>query len=282
MRGTTLKRRNATVLADLPRLRDPADRTTIARVVLVLALAAALSGAILLARSAGSGRAALLPAGVKTGVIVVDMSGSESGLPFERVATVLRALAAANQAMGLVMFSDTAYELLPPNSPAESMLEFERFFNPQSIDKGNPIFGVTPWAQFSAGTRISLGLRMGQAALQRAGVTHGSLLLISDLNDSSADQESLIAEAFALKKAHIPLRIVPVVAAPPDVRIFRTLFGLSSFVVPSAYKTTANEQVQPVASSWPWALITVGVVLVGLLAANELFNTRLRPEGATT
>jgi hypothetical protein len=66
------------------------------------------------------------------------------------------------------------------------------------------------------------------------------------------------------------------------VRIFRTLFGLNSFVVPSAYKTTANEQVQPVASSWPWALITVGVVLVGLLAANELFNTRLRPEGATT
>ena len=43
----------------------------------------------------------------------------------------------------------------------------------------------------------------------------------------------------------------------------------------------ANEQVQPIASSWPWALIAVGVVLVGLLATNELFNTRLRPEGAT-
>jgi len=39
--------------------------------------------------------------------------------------------------------------------------------------------------------------------------------------------------------------------------------------------------VQPIASSWPWALIAVGVVLVGLLATNELFNTRLRPEGAT-
>jgi hypothetical protein len=250
--------------------------------VLVLALASALAGAILLARSAGSGRAALLPQGVKTGVIVVDMSGSESGLPFERVATVLRALASANQAMGLVMFSDTAYELLPPNSPAESLLEFERFFNPQSIDKGSPIFGVTPWAQFSAGTRISKGLRMGQMALQRAGVTHGSLLLISDLNDSSADQESLVAEAFALKKAHIPIRIVPVVASPPDVRIFRTLFGLHSFVVPSAYKTTSTEQVQPIAASWPWALIAVGGILVGLLAVNELFNTRLQPEGATT
>lgn len=282
MRGTTLRRRGATVLADLPGLRAVADRTTAVRIALVFALAASLAGAILLARSAGSGRAALLPEGVKTGVIVVDMSGSESGLPFERVATVLRALAQANQAMGLVMFSDTAYELLPPNSPASSLLEFERFFNPSTINKGAPIFGITPWAQFSAGTRISLGLKMGQEALQRAGVTHGSLLLISDLNDSSADQEGLIAEAFALKKAHIPIRIVPVVASVPDVKIFRTLFGINSFVVPSAYKTTASEQVQPVSPSWPWALIAVGVILVGLLTANELFNTRLQPEGATS
>jgi hypothetical protein len=282
MRGTTLKRGGATVLADLPGLGGQAGRTTAVRVGLVLCLAACLAAAILLSRSAGSGRAALLPAGVKTGVIVVDMSGSEAGLPFERIATVLRALAEANQAMGLVMFSDTAYELLPPNSPASSLLDFERFFNPQSIDKGNPIFGITPWAQFSAGTRISLGLKMGQQALQRAGVTHGSLLLISDLNDSQADQEALIAEAFALKKAHLPIRIVPVNAGPADVHIFETLFGLSSFVVPSAYKTTASEQVQPVATSWPWALIAVGLILVGLLAANELYNTRLRPEGATT
>jgi hypothetical protein len=281
MRRTTLKRRGATALGDLPGLQSPAGRTTAVRIVLVLGLAAVLGAAILLARSAGSGRAALLPTGAKTGVVVTDMSGSESGLPFERIATVLRALAAANQAMGLVMFSDTAYELLPPNSPASSLLAFERFFDPQSISNSTPIFGVTPWNQFSAGTRISAGLRMGQEALQRAHVTHGSLLLISDLNDSSADEEPLVAEALALKKAHIPVRIVPVVAAPADVRIFGSLFGWNSFLPPSAYRTTANEQVQPIASSWPWALITVGVVLVGLLATNELFNTRLRPERAT-
>jgi VWA domain-containing protein len=278
MRGTTLKRRGATALGDLPNLASPAGRTTTLRIALVLGLAATLGGAILLARSAGSGRAALLPTGSKAGVVVIDMSGSVSGAPFERIATVLRALAAANQAMGLVMFSDTAYELLPPNSPASSLLDFERFFNPQSIDKGNPIFGITPWAQFSAGTRISLGLKMGQQALQRAGVTHGSLLLISDLNDSSADEGPLVAEAQALKKAHIAVRIVPVLAAPPDVRIFATLFGWNVFVSPSAYKRTATEQVQPIATSWPWALLGVGALLVVLLAANELFNTRLRPE----
>jgi hypothetical protein len=280
MRGTTFRRRGATRLGDLPGLRDPADRTTTVRVALVLALVACLAGAILLAKSAGNGRAALLPQGVKTGVVVVDMSGSVSGVPFERVATVLRDFAAANQAMGLVMFSDTAYELLPPNSPTSTLLAFERFFDPTSISGGGPTFGVTPWNQFSAGTRISRGLRMGQEALQRAHVTHGSLLLVSDLNDSSADEESLVAEALALKKAHIPLRIVPVVAAPPDVRIFASLFGWNVFVPPSAYRTTASEQVQPIATSWPWALLAVGALLVALLAANELFNTRLRPEAA--
>jgi hypothetical protein len=196
------------------------------------------------------------------------------------VATVVRGLAAANQAMGLVMFSDTAYELLPPNSPASTLLEFERFFDPQSISGGLPSFGVTPWNQFSAGTRISRGLSMGQQALQRAHVTHGSLLLISDLNDSGADEEPLVAEALALKKAHIPVRIVPVLAAPADVRIFAGLFGWNVFVQPSAYKTTATEHVQPIAASWPWALLAVGALLVGLLAANELFNTRLHPEAA--
>jgi hypothetical protein len=281
MRGTTLKRRGATALGDLSDLRAAADRTTTVRIALVLALAATLGGAILLARSAGSGRAALLPTGSKAGVVVIDMSGSVSGAPFERIATVLRALAAANQAMGLVMFSDTAYELLPPNSPVSSLLAFERFFNPTEVSNGSPLFGVTPWNQFSAGTRISAGLRMGQLALQRAHITHGSLLLISDLNDSTSDEEGLVAEAFALKKAQIPLRIVPVVASPADTRIFGSLFGYDSFLPPSAYQTIADEQVQPIATSWPWALIAVGTALVGLLAANELFNTRLRPEAAT-
>lgn len=281
MRGTTLRRSGVTQLGELPALQVPAARTTFVRAALVIALAASLAGAILLARSAGSGRAALLPQGASTGVIVIDMSGSVSGIPFERVATVVRGLAAANQAMGLVMFSDTAYELLPPNSPPSSLLQFERFFNPQTVNQGSPVFGLTPWDQFSAGTRISRGLHMGQEALRRAGVKHGSLLLISDLNDSSADEEPLVAEAFALKKAHIPVRIVPVVASPADLRIFASLFGWNVFVSPSAYRTTASEQVQPIAASLPWGLIAVGGTLVALLATNELLNTRFRPEGTT-
>lgn len=281
MRGTTLKRGGATVLGDLPGLRPRADRTTLVRVGLALALAATLGGAILLGRSAGSGRPALLPEGRKTGVMVIDMSGSVSGGRFKAVAAVMRGLAAANQAMGLVMFSDTAYELLPPNSPTSALVAFEGFFDPHAHGNGAPAFGTSPWDQFSAGTRISQGLSMGRQALQRAGDTHGSLLLISDLADSATDQESLVAEASALKRSDIPVRIFPVNASPANVAVFAALFGRSSFVRPSAYRTTATEKIQPIRSSWPAALILVGTILVGLLAANELFNTRFRPEAAT-
>ena len=66
------------------------------------------------------------------------LSSKPSGPPFERVGTVVRGLVAANQAMGLVMFSDTAYELLPPNSPPSALQEFVRFFAPKSVTSKEP------------------------------------------------------------------------------------------------------------------------------------------------
>ncbi len=278
MRGTTLKREGATTLGDLPGLSLAAERTTLVRGALAVGLAGALAGAVLLAGSAGSGRAAVLPVGAKTGVLVIDMSASVAGPKFERVADVMRSLSEANQSMGLVMFSDTAYELLPPNSPSSALLQFEPFFTPQTIQHGEPMFGQTAWADFSGGTRISSGLIMGLDALRRAHVAAGSLLLISDLNDASDDAGQLVTAAFTLKRAHIPVRILPVGAAPDGLRIFSSLFGSDAFISPSTFKSTSTSQAQPIAVAWPWALLAVGVALVALLAANELFNTRLRPE----
>ena len=73
-------------------------------------------------RSAGAGRAAVFPEGTNTGVVALDMSASISGPIYARVATTLRGIVNANQSVGLVMFSDTAYELLPPNSPPGALL----------------------------------------------------------------------------------------------------------------------------------------------------------------
>ncbi len=278
MRGTTLARRGATRLGDLAQLTLPAQRTTLVRVGLALALAATLAGAMLLARTAGSGRAAVLPVGAKTGVLVLDVSASVAGPPFERVGTVVRGLAAANQAMGLVMFSDVGYELLPPNSPPSALQQFLRFFAPKSVQKGAPVFGQSPWGQFSGGTRISTGLVAGLNALRRAHVTDGSLVLVSDLNDSQDDRDALVAVAQTLQQANVPIRIVPVNASPQNVEIFSHLFGSGVFVGTSAFRKASKQRVEPIVAPSPWALIAVGLVFVGLLAANERLNARLVPE----
>jgi len=280
MRGTTLARRGATRLGDLSELRPVAERTTLVRVGLAVALAATLSGLVLLARTAGSGRAAVLPSGAKTGVVLLDMSASVTGPAFERISTVVRGLVAANQSIGLVMFSDVAYELLPPNSPPNALQPFLRFFAPRSVTGGTPVFGQSPWSHFSGGTRISSGLVAGARALRKAGVTHGSLLLLSDLNDSQEDTESLVAESIALRKAHIPVRIVSLNASPTNVELFGRLFGENSFIPTQAFRTVSRHHVLPILGSSPWGLIAVGFVLVGLLAANERYNSRILPEAA--
>ena len=61
MRIPTARRGRPVPLGDLPRLRGAARRTTIVRAGLALALAGTLAATVLSARSAGSGRAAVLP-----------------------------------------------------------------------------------------------------------------------------------------------------------------------------------------------------------------------------
>jgi von Willebrand factor type A domain len=275
MRTTTARRRDTTPLAELRRLAGQARRTTAVRIGLGLALAGVLAIAVLSARTAGSGRAAVLPQGATTGVVVLDMSASIAGPIYQRVATTLQGIVAANQAIGLVMFSDVAYELLPPNSPAGALLQYLRFFQPQRVLHGTPIFGRSPWDQFSGGTRIASGLQEARAALARAGVAHGAVLLVSDLDDSAADLEPLVAQALALRKAHIPVRIVPLFADPDNVRIFAGLFGDDAFVDPSVFTHRAGHKTQPVAATSAWTLLGLGALIVLLLALNERLNVRV-------
>ena len=90
-----------------------------------------------------------------TGVVALDMSASISGPTYSRVATTLRGIANANQSVGLVMFSDSAYELLPPNSPPGALVQFIPYFVPTRYYGSTPVFAQTPWDHFSGGTRIS-------------------------------------------------------------------------------------------------------------------------------
>src|SRR5205814_5580400 len=171
-------------LADLHRLRTPVQRTSLLRLALAVALAATFVWLLLDARTAGAGRAAVFPQGTSTGVVALDMSASISGPTYARVATTLRGIVNANESIGLVMFSDTAYELLPPNSPPGALVQFIPYFVPLRYFGSTPVFGQTPWDTFMGGTRIGTGLAMARIALERAGLKHGAILLVSDLDDS--------------------------------------------------------------------------------------------------
>jgi len=280
MRLPSLHRRGAVQLADLPQLARQATRTSVVRIALALALAGTLAAIALDARSAGSGRAAVLPEGATTGIVALDMSASISGPIYARVAAVLRGIVNANQSIGLEMFSDTAYELLPPNSPPGALLQFVPFFVPVRYSSGAPIFTQSPWDLFSGGTRVARGLIGAENALKRAHIQHGSILIVSDLDDASADLPLLSGEALRLQREHIPVRIVPLFADPVNARLFATLFGQKAFVSPSVFTHTAKRREQPVAATAPWGLLALGLLLVLLLTGNERLNARLAVGGA--
>jgi hypothetical protein len=262
-------------LADLPGLQLALQRTSLVRILLAVALAGTFALLFVTARSAGAGRAAVFPEGVHTGVVALDMSASISGPTYSRVATTLRGIANANQSVGLVMFSDTAYELLPPNSPPGALVQFIPYFVPVRYFGSTPVFSQTPWDTFMGGTRIATGLEMARLALQRAGLRHGAILLVSDLDDSNSDQGLLDQEALKLREQHIPVRIVPLFAAAHDVSLFKALFGESSIVDPRVFTHTAKRRAASVAAAQPWTLLLLGGALVLLLAGNERWNGRL-------
>jgi hypothetical protein len=271
----SLHRRGAVQLAELPELRSAAWRTSALRVLLALALAGTLAALGSIAASAGGGRAAVFPQGTTTGVVALDMSASIAGPIYARVAATLRGIVDANQSIGLVMFSDTAYSLLPPNSPPGALLQFIPYFTPVRYDGATPVFAQSPWSTFSGGTRIASGLIEARHALERAHVTHGAILIVSDLDDSSSDQSALVAEAQRLRRAHVAVRVVPLFATPTNIRYFGAVFGNNVFVDPSVFTHTAKRQAQAVAAAQPWALLAVGLLLVLLLAGNERWNGRL-------
>jgi hypothetical protein len=76
------------------------------------------------------------------------------------------------------------------------------------------------------------------------------------------------------------VRIVPLFAESSNKNYFAALFGASTFVNPAAFRHDAHKHVQPVAAAAPWGLLSLGVVLVILLAGNERWNARLEVQPA--
>ena len=118
-------------LADAGALARHARRTTLLRIALA---AAALLGAILclvLARRLDSQPSSYF-AGGTSGIVVVDFSTSIDPGKYRRIDRVLRTIVRTSQPVGLVAYSDSAYEVVPPGTRGDVLRPILRFFEPGS------------------------------------------------------------------------------------------------------------------------------------------------------
>ena len=151
-------RREAIPLADLAPLARAARRTRIFRLGLAAALVAAVVASF---ASAGDAESRRFYPSSTVGIVVLDISSSIKPTTYKLIRRELMELAATDQRFGVVLFSDDAYEALPPGTPARELRPFVRFFDekrPFEYDRSGIPRPRSPWERsFSAGTSISSG-----------------------------------------------------------------------------------------------------------------------------
>jgi len=253
------------------RLRPLARRTAVLRAVLAAALVGTLAAAVLTARSIDPRHAPLVPSGT-TGMLVLDLSASVYEDAF---GLTIRKLARSGERTGVIAFSDAAYELLPPGTPARELLPLLRFFRPEAASASGEL-PVDPWKDFRAGTRISQGLRVAHETLRREGTSNGSIVLVSDLEILPDEVVRLSDVAAELRQDGIGLRIVPLFPTPAKYARIRQIVGDSSFLRESSSASpVAAPAFRSLRHALPWGFVLVAAVLVALLAVNEALLSRL-------
>lgn len=272
--------RSAVHSHDAGALRAASRRARILRAVLAAAAVASLAGAAASARGLDVRERSILPSG-STGVVVLDLSLSILDPDYRRLRGALRHLIEADAPVGLVIFSDAPYELLPPGTPARELEPVIRLLTPTGSEAP-----VNPWTeQFRAGTRISTALVLARDMLERDGVEDGSILLISDLETAPEDLQALIRTLESLRARSIPLRVVPLSASGEARRTVETVLGAEAFAPAGAFEgDVARSLGIEGRGGTPAGLLALGGLFLALLALHERFAGRLglpRPRGAS-
>ena len=120
-------------VSDAPLLRPVSRRTRALRIALVTAAAVCAIVAALVARHPATTSHPYLPA-QSNGIVVLDLSASISTDSYQQIGDALSLLAKSGGRYGLVLFSSTAYEALPPGTPARELGSLVRFFQ---VDQGH-------------------------------------------------------------------------------------------------------------------------------------------------
>lgn len=266
------RRRHAAVASREGTTSTMARRRTLAiRIGLAAASVALIAAAADSARGLDVRERGFLPRG-STGVVVLDLSLSISYRSYPEVRRAVRRLIRADAPVGLVIFSDAPYELLPPGTPASELKPLLRLLEPP---KGAA--PVNPWWQtFRAGTRISAALDLARGMLVRDRVRDGYVVLVSDLETAPDDVEPLTRTVRRFQQDGIDMRIVPLSASSDGLALFGGLLGKKAFAALPAENGQAEHVLSlGAASPVPTALLVLGGLLFLILAFHERYAGRL-------
>jgi hypothetical protein len=244
-------------------LRAAALRTRAIRVILLAAALALLALTASAASGNNAGRQRLLTGGAS--VVVIDLSLSITQSDYNGIRRTLERLIADKSRVGLVIFSDVPYELLPPGTPASELRPVLRLLAPRKHGPLNPWTGT-----FSAGTQISSALELAREMLVHYGAKKGSILLVSDLINAPQDVPELARTVHDLQRESIRLRVVPLSPLPDGRMIFHGLLGKKAFIPPAKISAGADP-VRSASSPLPTGLLVLAGLLLAVLAAHEFF-----------
>ena len=275
-----VRRRRAIPLSDADAVRFALRRTTLVRLGIGTLLVLLAAIAVWRAADLNPRPVAFLPSH-STSILVIDQSKSVYISSYKRIAQVIRKLAAADVPVGLVAFSDTAYEMLPPGARGSELKPLLRFYTPghggSNVDP-ETLYAANPWQDvFSGGTKISSGLDLARSLLHRDHIHNGTILLASDLGTAGEDEPDVAQSLIRIEHdKDVHLKIVPLFPVADDLAFFQRFVPARDFVKPSQLRVTkAAESRRRLIASTPWPLLLVGGLLLLALSANELACGRL-------
>jgi hypothetical protein len=260
-------------LADAPALRASARLTLAVRAALAAFAIGATIAFIVVSRHPDTRTVVPLPRNAST-IVVLDVSASISTDTYARIGGTLAALSHSGARVGLVVFSDIAYEALPPGVPASDLEPFVRYFTlPSATQNGAaPTFPPNPWTTtFTAGTRMSTGMELAHT-IALAQPHPPTVVLVSDLDDDPQDVTPLAAVMAAYRRDHVPVRVVGLNATPQDVTLFEHLLGRT---VPVSQAPTLDQVAPHDVTALPKALLALAVLAAAAFAVREAWSPRL-------
>ena len=285
-------RRGRLTLADARSLLRGAGRTSVLRLALAALAVAGLAAVFLTADEGRTGEPPLDAPG-KTTMLVVDVSSSIRPDVFRQIRDTLDRASAEGGRFGVVLFSDIAYEMLAPGTPARELDGLRRFFDPvETPEPGIPLVSVgrerfprAPWNEsLTSGTMISRGLELARAILVRDGIRDGSVVLVSDLEDEYLDVPELARSMEAYAAAKLPLRVVALSPTPDNAHIWKRLVrGVGRYGEAQPPVASAGQVAELPDATFPTRLIVLAAAFALLLAVNEHLLARLplaRGEGS--